>query len=268
MCRMAGYIGPPLRPAELVLKPAHSLYVQSYKPREMTSGVVNADGWGAALWLRDGREEPALYRSAQPIWADPNLPLVCERLEAAGALVAVRSATPGIPYELACVQPFASGRLAFLHNGFITDWQRGPARLLRDGLRDAAYQSIQGGSDSEGLFALVLDAFDRGARSLPEAIPAALKRLERICAEARTTCVATVLVGDGDALVGARHAVGLSPASLYYAAGPSSARALGWVMASEPLWPEEQGGGRFKAIPPGHLAIARRGDDLRLEAIG
>src|SRR5947207_6128067 len=74
MCRMAGYIGPPLRPAELVLKPAHSLYVQSYKPREMTSGVVNADGWGAALWLRDGREEPALYRSAQPIWADPNLP--------------------------------------------------------------------------------------------------------------------------------------------------------------------------------------------------
>jgi len=49
MCRMVGYVGPPLRPAELVLKPAHSLYVQSYRPREMTSGVVNADGWGAAL---------------------------------------------------------------------------------------------------------------------------------------------------------------------------------------------------------------------------
>jgi len=268
MCRMAGYIGAPLRPAELVVKPAHSLYVQSYKPREMTSGVVNADGWGAALWLADGRPEPALYRSAQAIWADPNLPLVCDRLEAPAALVAVRSATPGIPYELACVQPFARGRVGFLHNGFITGWQRGPARLLRESLGDAAYQAVQGGSDSEGIFALVLDALDRGAQSLPEAVRGALKRLEGICAETRTTCVATLLMGDGDVLVGARHAVGLPPATLYWAGGPSGAQALGWIMASEPLWPEEQGSGRFREIPRGHLAIARPGRDLQLEAIG
>jgi gamma-glutamyl hercynylcysteine S-oxide hydrolase len=264
---MAGYVGPPLRPAELVLKPAHSLYVQSYKPREMTSGVVNADGWGAALWLDDGRPEPALYRSSQPIWADPNLPLVCDRLEATAALAAVRSATPGIPYELACVQPFARGRIAFLHNGFITNWQRGPSRLLREGLGDTAYQSVQGGSDSEGLFALVLDALDRGARSLPEAVRRALGRLEEVCARTRATSVATLLASDGDVLVGARHAVGLPPATLYFAGGPPGARALGWIMASEPLWAEEQGGGRFKEVPAGHLAIARRDDDVRVEAI-
>lgn len=267
MCRMAGYVGPPLRPAELVVKPAHSLYVQSYKPREMTSGVVNADGWGAALWLDDGRPEPALYRSAQPIWADSNLPLVCDRVEAKAALAAVRSATPGIAYELACVQPFARGRIAFLHNGFITGWQRGPARLLREGLGDEAYQAVQGGSDSEGLFALVLDALDRGARSLPEAVRRALERLVAICAQTGTTAVATLLAADGDVLVGARHAVGFPPASLYCAGGPPGARALGWIMASEPLWAEEQGGGRFKEIPASHLAIARRGEDLRLEAI-
>src|SRR6267143_7067314 len=124
MCRMVGYIGPPLAPAELLQKPPHSLYVQSYKPREMTSGVVNADGWGAALWLDDPRREPALYRSAQPIWADPNLALVSDRLSATAALAAVRSATPGIAYDLACVQPFARGRIAFLHNGFVTGWQQ------------------------------------------------------------------------------------------------------------------------------------------------
>ena len=151
-------------PADLLTSPPHSLYVQSYKPREMTSGVVNADGWGAALWLDDGRPEPALYRSAQPIWADPNLSLVCDRLPATAAVAAVRSATPGIPYQLACVQPFARGRVAFLHNGFVTGWQQGPARLLREGLGDAAYQAVQGGSDSEGLFALLLDALDRGCK--------------------------------------------------------------------------------------------------------
>ena len=138
MCRMVGYIGPSLAPADLLTSPPHSLYVQSYKPREMTSGVVNADGWGAALWLDDGRPEPALYRSAQPIWADPNLSLVCDRLPATAAVAAVRSATPGIPYQLACVQPFARGRVAFLHNGFVTGWQQGPARLLREGLDESA----------------------------------------------------------------------------------------------------------------------------------
>ena len=32
------------------------------------------------------------------------------------------------------MQPFARGRVAFLHNGFVTGWQRGPARMLREGL--------------------------------------------------------------------------------------------------------------------------------------
>jgi ergothioneine biosynthesis protein EgtC len=267
MCRMVGYIGPPLAPADLLTSPPHSLYVQSYKPREMTSGAVNADGWGAALWLGDGRPEPALYRSAQPIWADPNLPLVCDRLPSRAALAAVRSATPGIPYQLACVQPFARGPVAFLHNGFVTGWQRGPARLLREGLGDAAYQAVQGGSDSEGLFALVLDALDRGAASLADAVRSALLRLQRVCSQANVTAVATVLASDGEVLVGARHAVGLPPATLYCAGGPSGARALGWCMASEPLWSDEQGIARFREVPAGHLAVARRGSETRVEAL-
>src|SRR5438445_7103292 len=264
MCRMAGYIGAPLRPAELVQRPLHSLYVQSYKPREMTSGVVNADGWGAALWLDDRRSEPALYRSAKPIWAVPTRSLVCDRLSATAALAAVRSATPGIAYELACVQPFARGPVAFLHNGFVTGWQRGPARLLREGLGDAAYQAVQGGSDSEGLFALVLDALDQGAASLADAVRMALRRLEQICAKTDATAVATLLVCDGSVLVGARHAAGLAPASLYAAATPASARELAWCIASEPLWPD----GRFQEVPVGHLAVARAGEELRVEPIG
>ena len=260
---MVGYVGPPVRLAQLVIEPPHSLYVQSYRPREMTSGVVNADGWGAALWLDDAKAEPALYRSPQPIWADSNLGWIGDRLPLTAALAAVRSATPGIAYELSCVQPFARGRVAFLHNGFVTGWQRGPARMLREGLGDAAYQAVQGGSDSEGLFALLLDALDRGAASLPDAVRAALRRLERICARTETTAVATVLVCDGSVLVGARHAVGLLPASLYAAATLPAARELAWCFASEPLWPD----GRFREVPSGHLAVARAGEELRVEAI-
>ena len=77
---MLGYVGPPLALADLITRPRHSLLLQSYQPKEMTSGTVNADGFGAALWLDDERPEPALYRTAAPIWADPNLGWMGERL--------------------------------------------------------------------------------------------------------------------------------------------------------------------------------------------
>src|SRR5436309_154039 len=107
MCRMLGYVGPPIALGELVLKPPHSLYAQSFAPREMQSGRVNADGFGAALWLDDGRPEPAVYRTPAPIWADGNLPWIAERLFSRAALAAVRSATPGIGYDFSSVQPFS-----------------------------------------------------------------------------------------------------------------------------------------------------------------
>ena len=268
---MVGYVGPPIRPAELVSAPPHSLYVQSYRPLEMTSGVVNADGWGAALWLDDGEPEPAIYRTAAPIWADPNLRWIGERLRARAALAAVRSATPGIGYELSSVQPFGRERIGFLHNGFIQPW-RGPAsRRLLGGLGDAAYGSVQGASDSEGIFALVLDALERGPGSLASAVRTAVQRLGAICRESEAQAVATILVSDGAELVGCRQGFGRPPASLYVAqAGPATRagrRALGWCMASEPLWSEGQGGTAFREVPAGSVAIARTGEELRLEGI-
>ena len=38
-------------------------------------------------------------------------------------------------------------------------------------------------------------------------------------------------------------------------------------MASEPLWPDEQGITRFREIPAGHIAVARRGSEPRVEAL-
>jgi predicted glutamine amidotransferase len=140
-------------------------------------------------------------------------------------------------------------------------------RRLRESLGDAAYQAIQGGSDSEGLFALVLDALDRGAATLGDAVRFALLRLQRICSQANATAVTTVVVSDGETLIGARHAVGLPPATLYCAGGPPGARELGWCMASEPLWPDEQGVARFREIPPGHIAVVGRGGEPRVEPL-
>ena len=253
MCRMAGYVGPALRVGEIVSAPPHSLLVQSYRPREMESGTVNADGFGAALWLDDGKPEPALYRTAAPIWADPNLSWMSERLIVRSLIGAVRSATPGIGFELANVQPFARGRIAFTHNGFITDFRRGAQRAIREGLGAGAYESIDGGSDSEHIFTMVLDA----GGSLVEAVRHGIGRLEAICESLDRTAVATLLLGDGEQLVGVRWARGFRPATLYWAPFKD-----GVCLASEPL-----DGGRWKAVPAGQLAIARAGQDLMFEAL-
>ena len=250
---MAGYVGPRLRVGEIVSAPPHSLLVQSYRPREMQSGTVNADGYGAALWLDDGNPEPALYRTAAPIWADPNQRWMNERLVVRSLIGAVRSATPGIGFELANVQPFARGSIAFAHNGFITGFRHGVQRAIREGLGSEAYESIEGSSDSEHVFALVLD----GARALPDAVRTAIGRLDAICDRLDRTAVATLLVGDGDQLVGVRWARGFKPASLYWAPFKQ-----GVCLASEPLDDT-----RWKEIPADHLAVARAGDDLRVEEL-
>ncbi len=253
MCRVAGYAGPALRVGEIVSAPPHSLLVQSYRPREMQSGTVNADGYGAALWLDDGDPEPALYRTAAPIWADPNQRWMNERLVVRSLLGAVRSATPGIGFELANVQPFVRGRIAFTHNGYISGFRQGAQRALRESLGHEAYESIEGSSDSEHIFALVLDA----KAPLQESVRQALLRLDRLCADLERTAVATLLLGDGDQLVGARWARGVRPATLYW-----SQFRNGVALASEPL-----DGAAWKEIPEGHLAVARPGDDLRLEPL-
>ncbi len=262
---MLGYVGAPAPLARLALEPAHSLYRQSFAPREMQSGTVNADGFGAALWLDDGKAEPAIYRTAQPIWADANLPLVAERLKCRAALAAVRSATPGLSYDLSSVQPFAQGRVAFVHNGFIERF-RGPVqRALAASLGAEAHAAIGGTSDSEHIFALVLDEWAARGGSLSQALARALGRLAALCRELQTTAVATVLLSDGEELVGARFGYGKSPATLYAADGTFGARepALGLCVASEPL----DQANAWRPLRPEHLFVARPGQPVREEPL-
>src|SRR4051812_31958616 len=240
MCRMAGYVGPAVRGGEIVSAPAHSLVVPSYRPREMESGTVNADGYGAALWLDDGKPEPALYRTAAPIWADPNQRWMNERLTVRSLIGAVRSATPGIGFELDNVQPFAHGRVAFAHNGFVTDFRRGAQRMMREPLGREPYESIAGNSDSEHLFAMVLDA----------GLARAIERLEKICAELNRTASATVILSDGEQLTGLRWAFGMKPATLY-----AASLGDGVCLASEPL--DDR---RWREVPPGEIVQLRAGD--------
>src|SRR6266481_804785 len=70
MCRFLAYLGPDVSLESLLLAPPWSLLRQSYEPRFMRRGRVNADGFGAGWYDFGVRAEPAIYRRATPIWSD------------------------------------------------------------------------------------------------------------------------------------------------------------------------------------------------------
>src|SRR5260370_41365066 len=67
MCRFLAYLGPDVSLESLLLAPPWSLLRQSYEPRFMKRGRVNADGFGAGWYDFDVRQEPALYRRGAPV---------------------------------------------------------------------------------------------------------------------------------------------------------------------------------------------------------
>src|ERR687896_1429914 len=120
MCRMIAYLSETeISLSSLVLGPEHSLLVQSYAPKEMMSGVVNADGFGVGWYAPWSAEEPAVYRSDSPLWSDRSFASIAPRIRSHNVFAAVRSATPGLPVEESGVPPFSSGPLLFAHNGAI-----------------------------------------------------------------------------------------------------------------------------------------------------
>ena len=149
MCRFVTYLGQPV-PLQRVLSDFdHSLVVQSYRPVEMTSGVVNADGFGVGWYNRALDDAPCVYTNTCPIWSDQNLPSLSRHIAADCIFANVRSATPGFGVDHANCQPFAYRQFMFMHNGYIQNFRSTLMRRLRQALRDEYYTFIEGSTDSE-----------------------------------------------------------------------------------------------------------------------
>jgi len=231
MCRLLAYDGPPIEAGALLLRPPHSLYHQSYAPREMTSGTVNADGYGLAWYDPDRRAEPFLYRTILPIWNDANLSTIGDYVRAPHLLANVRSATPGQALDFSNTQPFVSGRLAVLHNGFVDNFRTTLYRLIRDGISDDAYAALAGTTDSEHLFAWILHHVEVEG-DLATGTRAALAALVEVAPDARMTL--NFIISDGRALVATRYAHNAACPTLYWARGLADfPDAI--MIASEPL---------------------------------
>ncbi len=236
MCRLAAWIGRPLALSALTHAPAHSLVVQSYRPRLMREAALNADGIGAAWYPDDGDPKPVRYRVATPAWSDENLASLAPRVKARCLLAAVRSATPGLPVGPANTAPYVHRRLALVHNGYLSPFREAFMRPLRERLSDEAYALVVGGTDSEHLFAAIVQAMagDEATDSLVRAVRGVVAECDQLAREKNGKAYLNLLATNGEALVATRFASEGAGASLFIGNGVAGYEG-GTVLASEPL---------------------------------
>jgi ergothioneine biosynthesis protein EgtC len=241
MCRLLAYFGQPTLLTNVLEAPEHSLVVQSYQPREMTAGLLNADGFGIGWYHAQNSTEPFIYKNTLPIWNDINLPQLSRYIESGCMLANVRSATPGLAVDLSNCQPFRHGQILCIHNGFIDNFRRSLYRPIRSQLSDQFYQGIHGTTDSEHIFALLLQNLEPlGTRNLAEALQKTLMQLLHWAKEFGVSASLNLVISDGEQMVASRCATHSPAPSLYWLQEdaptgkvyfPSSA-----IVASEPLF--------------------------------
>ncbi|MGK7949755.1 MAG: ergothioneine biosynthesis protein EgtC [Xenococcaceae cyanobacterium] len=262
MCRLLAYLGSTVQLDRLLYKPQHSLIVQSYQPQEMTSGLLNADGFGLGWYHPQKQDLPYTYRNTQPIWSDLNLAQITRYIEAKCIVSYVRSATPGLAVDLSNCQPFTHENIVFIHNGYINNFRNTLYRSIRSTLNDSTYQSIHGTTDSEHIFALIINQLQINPQlTLQQALAEALTKLTELTRSAKTCFSANIIVSDGRKFVASRYAYEQTPPTLYWLRDASD-YPNGVILASEPLFE-----GNWKSCPTDSIITVEENLEVQIDSI-
>lgn len=262
MCRLAAYLGPQISLRRFLLESPHSLYRQSWDPKELNEATLNADGYGVAWRQANG----GMGRYTQPMaaWNDLNLPSLADALSSGLWLGNVRSATPGQIVHAINTQPYAVEHLAMTHNGYLSGLAEGGRGRMLARLSDQIQADLQGTTDSEYLFALIRQSIADGADSLATALVTALE--QAVHDTGARPALLNVCVSDGESLVFSRYSVERPNPSLYWhPAHPDYPG--GQLLASERL-DQEPG---WQAVKENSLSILRPGREPQvtlLPAVG
>lgn len=225
MCRLIAYKGTPIILDKLLYQPKNSLINQSISAKEIEE-PLNGDGFGVGWYARAVNEEPATFVSVNPAWSNRNLRNLAPRTTTDCLLAHVRAASVGEVSEANC-HPFQYKNLLMAHNGGIEEFWK-VKRKLREPLTDELYNWIKGQTDSEHIFANLLNHLFKHHKSVTtDAVAdsfdhtfALVKKLIREAGIAEPAYL-NMAVTDGSFIVATRYCTdpGLEPLTLYHSEG-------------------------------------------------
>jgi len=159
MCRFAIYLGPAIAMSSFVTEPDHSIIKQSAKANEVVVNV-NGDGFGVAWYAPEMSPCPALFREITPAWSNNNLKELSRVISSTCILTHVRKASVGLGCNETNCHPFCYKELSFMHNGSVCAFHSLKRKII-EYMSDEAYGLIKGTTDSEHLFALFIDLYEK-----------------------------------------------------------------------------------------------------------
>jgi len=225
MCRLLAYKGTPIVIDKLLYQPKNSLINQSFHAREIEE-PLNGDGFGVGWYVPELNDEPITFVSVNPAWNNRNLRNLAPKIKTECMIAHVRAASVGDVSESNC-HPFQYKNLLMAHNGGVEDFGK-IKRHVRNPLSDELYNWIKGQTDSEHLFAFMLQTlFTRHQSVSPDAVADALEHtfgeIKKMMAEHGITEPAylNMVVTNGLFLVGTRYCTDPKeePLTLYHSEG-------------------------------------------------
>ena len=215
MCRVLAYLGDPIPLGHVLYDTDSSLVHQTHSPRMMNK-FLNLAGFGMVAW--DPRaihaEDPFTYRATRLPAFDPNLRNLSRKLAPTCVIAHVRGVTYG-DHEIVAetnLHPFRfpAANVALAHNGHLREFARMRYDLIEH-IRPELAQRIQGTTDSEWIYALVLSQLEDPygmpeLRELADAAAAALRLLREIRGRhgIDTSSPVNLCLATGDAIVATR----------------------------------------------------------------
>src|SRR3954447_17636735 len=189
MCRILAYLGQPLPVRNLLYDPDNSLVRQSYSPQMMNT-YLNLAGFGMQAWDPSSPlpEHPFTYRATTLPSFDRNLRSLASKLAPTCLVAHVRGVTYSDEAIVADTNlhpfRFAAAHTVLAHNGHLREFPRMRYSLLEH-VRPELVRHIEGTTDSEWIYALILSQLDDpyglpAARELADATASALRILRRV----------------------------------------------------------------------------------------
>lgn len=284
MCRFVAYLGKKtIALNEIVSKPNNSLISQSKQAKETKLGL-NGDGFGLGWFESEEDRNPGLFKSIQPAWNDQNLEHLASKIKSHCFIGHVRSSTIGDVNTLNC-HPFSYPPFLFAHNGTIREFKAIKRQTLSL-LSDELFHCVQGQTDSEHFFALLIETLKKNKQAytlnnLANAFLSAIHTIEGLQKELSPDLFSRIntVITDGQAIMATRYTSRLAETdlSLYYALGDyvdlhdasrtmhsTTAQPGAILIASEPLTDFSE---QWHEVPANHLLFVDRQLNITLTPI-
>lgn len=210
---------------DLLYKPKNSLINQSLHAREIEE-PLNGDGFGLGWYVPEVNNEPVTFVSVNPAWSNRNLRNLAPKVRTGCLIAHVRAASVGEVSESNC-HPFQYKNLLMAHNGGIETFNL-VKRKLREPLSDELYNWIKGQTDSEHIFAYLVNYLNKNhmkvtTDAVADSFEQTFKYCKKIMAETGVTEAAylNMCVTDGTFIVATRWCSDPKeePLTLYHSEG-------------------------------------------------